>query len=111
MRYPGDVDAGLAPGGQERPPGHPELPWPRAGDGEDQAGSLADSQPGSGHGDRTGPDGRPLASTYSDAGYSDNGYSDALVPGTGQAADARGGTARWADPPAAGSLYGAAGGT
>ncbi len=50
MRYPGDADAGAAPGGQERPPGRPGLPWPRAADddeppgrGENPAGWYSDS--------------------------------------------------------------------
>jgi hypothetical protein len=50
MRYPGDADAGAAPGGQERLPGRPGLPWPRAADddqpsgrGENPAGWYSDS--------------------------------------------------------------------
>jgi len=104
MRYPGDMGAGGAPDGQERPPaGRPGLPWPRAGaDGRPGYGGNADDR-SSGH-DGGGPGGEPppgvyaagdeyaasgwpsgddggaadgehaAGGWYSDAGYSDGGY-------------------------------------
>src|SRR5260370_36144164 len=108
MRYPGDVDAGPAPGGQERPPGRPGLSWPRAGSneqpgGEGPAGSRADG----GYASAGDPGGGYQAGPYADVGYSDAGYGDVLEPGAGPAD----GTARWAGAPSASTLYGAAGGT
>jgi hypothetical protein len=89
MRYPGDVDAGPAAGGQERPAGRPWLPWPRSGDGGEAAGAAhpADQYADSGYADGSGQ-----------AGRGDNG---ALHPGVILA----GGTA------AGQALYGSAGGT
>ncbi len=71
MRYPGDADAGAAPGGPERPAGRPGLPWPRAADddqppgrGENPAGWYSDS-------DRAG------------AGRAEGPYPGGWYPGTG----------------------------
>jgi hypothetical protein len=89
MRYPGDVDAGPAAGGQERPAGRPWLPWPRPGDGGEAAGAAhpADQYADSGY-----PDG---------SGYAGRGDDGAQHPG----AILAGGTA------AGQALYGSAGGT
>jgi hypothetical protein len=98
MRYPGDMDAGPAPGGQERLPGRAGGPWPSAGDdaqpghgqtgagwypasdaaaGWPEGGELPGGWYGSGDsaGDRD-PGDQP-GGWYSDSGYSDSGYTDA----------------------------------
>ncbi len=94
MRYQGDADSGAAPGGQQRPPGRPAQPWPRAADG-DQPGSG--EHPAGWYAGRDGADDGTAASERADswnpsaegaddwdsgrehAGgwYSDGGYSDA----------------------------------
>ncbi len=105
MRYPGDVDAGPAAGGQERPPGRPWLPWPRGGDGG-QAGEAA--LPAEQFGD-SGYSGDPEAGGQAGdsgyGGYGDSGYGDTGDSGTQDqgAAQARGAAVQ--------TLYGAAGGT
>jgi hypothetical protein len=84
MRYPGDVDAGPAAGGQERPAGRPWLPWPRPEDGGEAAARPADQYADSGY---------PAGSGH--AGRGDDG---AQHPGAIAAAASQ-------------ALYGSAGGT
>jgi len=106
MRYPGDVDAGQAAGGQERPPGRPWLPWPRGGDGG-QAGQAADpaEQFGdSGYSGDLATGGQAGDSGY--GGYGDRGYGD-----TGDSGPQGQGALRARGAAAVQTLYGAAGGT
>jgi hypothetical protein len=97
MHYPGDVDAGSAPGGQERPTGGSGLPWPGPGDDDQpvEAGDTGERYPGSGYADSGNPDARITGSGY------------AAQDGDAQDPDA--GPARGVA--AARALYGAAGGT
>jgi hypothetical protein len=89
MRYPGDVDAGPAAGGQERPTGRPGLPWPRPGDGSGAAGA-----------------GHP-AGKYADGGYPDGGGQ----PGRGDDGAQHPGAIPAGGIAASQALHGSAGGS
>ncbi len=89
MRYPGDVDAGPAAGGQERPAGRPWLPWPRPGDTSGAAGA-----------------GRP-AGQYADDGYPDGDGQ----PGRGDDGAQHPGAIPAGGIAASQALYGSAGGS
>jgi hypothetical protein len=101
MRYPGDVDAGPAPGGQERPPGRPGPPWPQAGSAGQlaEAGDSGERYAGRGYGGGDPGSGDPVG--RDGGGYGSGGYGSEQDPG---ARHDRGAAA-------ARTLYGAAGGT
>ena len=104
MHYPGDVDASPAPGGQERPPGRPGLPWQQLGDGDQPAETPNTEEPyaGRGYARRGNPDGQVTGGEYGDGyGYAGSRYGDAQGQDAGSAHGAA----------AARTVYGAAGGT
>jgi hypothetical protein len=79
MRYPGDADGGAVPGGQERSPGRPGPPWPRAADSDqpDRSENLAGRI--SGHNRlETGP----ADTGFPDTGFPDTGRAGGEMPGS-----------------------------
>ena len=96
MRYPGDADAGAAPGGPERAPGRPGLPWPRAADDDQPPGR-----------------GENPAGWYSDSDRAGAGGAEGQYPGGWYAGTSAGGTGAGAGEQAGGWFAddeGAAGG-